>query len=213
MKFSKLLPLPKGHRRRRSKARSKIGSIEGQSEPNTVAPHPTKSTPDLRVGTSTSPTSSPLTPRDQVSNGMQTTLFRTIDLSNHTFSRNTGRPSFSDRFRFIFSDWKSTAYSTTKLAIILVKESLHALPPPQICYGVSFGHPESLRSTVHLSQTMPPMIFTAVVANNGVSSDDTIVDTPSRTVSGVVGCARSRGRGQGRREEDDPQTVTHLLQG
>ena len=72
MKFSKLLPLPKGHRRGRSKARSEIGPIEGQSEPDPVAPRPTESTPDLGIGTSVLPTSSPLTPRDQESNGMQT---------------------------------------------------------------------------------------------------------------------------------------------
>jgi len=81
MKFSKLLPLPKGHRRSRSKARSEIGSIEGQGEPDPVTPRPMESTPDLRVGASTSSMSSPLTPRDQESNGMQTTFFRTIYLT------------------------------------------------------------------------------------------------------------------------------------
>ena len=81
MKFSKLLPLPKGHGRSRSKARSEIGSIEGQSEPDPVAPRPMESTPDLRVGTSTSPTSGPLTPRDQESNGIQIAFFRTIYLT------------------------------------------------------------------------------------------------------------------------------------
>ena len=73
MKFSKLLPLPKGHGRSRSKARSEIGSIEGQSEPDPVAPRPMESTPDLRVGTSA--------PRDQESNGIQIAFFRTIYLT------------------------------------------------------------------------------------------------------------------------------------
>ena len=87
MKFSKLLPLPKGHPRSRSKAKSDIGSTEDQSEPDLVVPRPTESTPDLRVGISTSPVSSPLIPRDldQESNGMQTAFFQTIYLT--TLSR------------------------------------------------------------------------------------------------------------------------------
>jgi len=74
------------------------------------------------------------------------------DVSNYTFSRNTDHSSFSDRFRSVFrtgqsghpessdhvdkrtasenkSDWKSTTYATTKLAINLVKESSDVFPP------------------------------------------------------------------------------------
>jgi len=76
----------------------------------------------------------------------------TDDISNHTFSRNADHSSFSDRFRSVFkmgqsgrpesservdkrtasenkSDWKSTTYATTKLAINLVKESSDVFPP------------------------------------------------------------------------------------
>jgi len=98
MKFPKLLPLPKGHPRSRSKARSEIGSIEDQSEPDLVVPRPMESTPDLRVGTSTSPVSSPLTPRDldQESNGMQTTFFQTIYLTTLSRVPQTAPPSLID---------------------------------------------------------------------------------------------------------------------
>ena len=80
MKFSKLLPLPEGLHRKRSKTGSDIGPIEGQNEPDPAIPRPTESTPDLRTGTSTSPASSPSASRDQKSNGMQTPFFGTIHL-------------------------------------------------------------------------------------------------------------------------------------
>ena len=68
MKLPKLLRLPKIHRRTRSKARNETGLIEDQSEADLVVPRPTEPTPDLRIGTSTLPTPSPLTPHDQESN-------------------------------------------------------------------------------------------------------------------------------------------------
>ena len=67
MKLPKFLRLPIGHRRNRSKARSEIGPIEGQTDVDPVVLHPTESAPDLRAGTSILPTASP---RDQKSNGM-----------------------------------------------------------------------------------------------------------------------------------------------
>ena len=70
MKLPKFLHIPKFHRRTRSKARSEISPIESQSEADLATLRPTESTPDLRIGTSTFPTLSPLIPRDQESNGM-----------------------------------------------------------------------------------------------------------------------------------------------
>jgi hypothetical protein len=82
MKLPKFLRLPKSLRRSRSKAKSEIAPIdENQSEADPTTPRPTESTPDLRIGTSTLPTSSPLATRDQESNGMQTILSRTTHLS------------------------------------------------------------------------------------------------------------------------------------
>ena len=132
MKLPNFLRLPKIHRRKRSRARSDIGPIEGQSEPDPTAPRPTESTPDLRTGTLllSMPGSSPPDDHDQVSHQYGERIFRRVS-------------------------------------------------PSQICCGGSLGHPESLRGTVRLSQTMPPMILTANLANNGVSPDDRIVDTPS----------------------------------
>ena len=68
MKLLKLLCLPKTHRRARSRARSEIGPVEDQT--GLAAPRPTESAPDLRIGTSTLPAPSPLTPNDQESTGM-----------------------------------------------------------------------------------------------------------------------------------------------
>ena len=65
--------LPKIHRRAQSRARSEIGFIAEQGEVSQAVTRPTGSTPDLRIGTSTSPSSRPLTPHDQESNGTQTT--------------------------------------------------------------------------------------------------------------------------------------------
>ena len=57
--FSKFLSLSKSHRKNRSKARSEINPIEGQSELHPAVPRPTESAPDLRIGTSTLPMPSP----------------------------------------------------------------------------------------------------------------------------------------------------------
>ena len=151
MKWREFLHIPRKHRRTRSKARSEVGSIEGQSRVDLAVPRPTESTPDLRIGASALPTSNPLTPRNQESNGRQTTSSRAIYLTH--FSRNTDPYAISDRILPVpgrgqnnlpessnntvdsramsenKSNWKSTAYATTKLAINLVKESSDAFPP------------------------------------------------------------------------------------
>ena len=61
--------LSKNDRQGRSEARGEleIGLIEGRNE---AVPRLMESAPDLRIGTSTLPMSSPLTARDQESNGM-----------------------------------------------------------------------------------------------------------------------------------------------
>jgi len=69
MEWRDFLPAPKKHRRARSGARTEVGSLKDPSDADLVAPRPTESTPDLRVGTSTLPMPSPLTSRDQESNG------------------------------------------------------------------------------------------------------------------------------------------------
>ena len=56
------------------------------------------------------------------------------------------------------------------------------------------------------------MIPIPVLANNGMSPNDRITDTPSRTAGGIIECAYSRGGNQGGREEDNSQKVTHPLQ-
>ena len=58
----------------RSGVTSKVGSLNAPSETDSLAPRPTESTPDLRVGTSTLPTPGPLAVRDQESKGMQTVI-------------------------------------------------------------------------------------------------------------------------------------------
>jgi len=74
MKWRKFLCVPKIRRRPRSKARSEISPIEVQNEVDSVVSPPTvESTPDLPIGASTLPASSPLTVHDRESNGKQTT--------------------------------------------------------------------------------------------------------------------------------------------
>ena len=70
MKLPSFLRVPKFHRRARSKARSEIGPIEDQGEPDPAVPRPTESTPDLRIGTSTFPMPGLLNSRDEDSGGM-----------------------------------------------------------------------------------------------------------------------------------------------
>ena len=74
MKLPEFLPLPKIHRRGRSKARSEIGPIGGPDDADPGVPHPSESTPDLGISVSALPPSSPSTPRDQESNGMLNAL-------------------------------------------------------------------------------------------------------------------------------------------
>ena len=83
MKLPSFLRVPKIHRRTRSRARSEVDPVEGQNEAGPAASRlrPTESTPDLRIGTPTLPTPSPLTPHDQESGGMLTALSRTTHLS------------------------------------------------------------------------------------------------------------------------------------
>jgi len=86
MKWRKFLSVPKIHRRPRSKARSETSPIEGQSGVDSVVSPPTvESTPDLRIGASTLPTSSPLTLHDQESNGKQASRSWAISLSTLFF--------------------------------------------------------------------------------------------------------------------------------
>ena len=81
MKWRDFLPVPKKHRRARSGARSEVGTLKGPSDVDLLAPRLTESTPDLRVSTSTLPTSSPLTSRNQEFNGTQTVISPTIHLT------------------------------------------------------------------------------------------------------------------------------------
>ena len=157
MKLPKLR-LPKSFHRSRSKARSEIGPIEGQSEVDPAAPRPTESTPELRVGTSILPPSTPLALRDQESDDVETVLIP-VDPSQPASSHNTVPDTGSDRIPPApgrdestlpkpsdhttdteavpenKSDWKSTAYAATKLAINLAKESADAFPPLKSVVG------------------------------------------------------------------------------
>ena len=156
MKLPKFLRLPKSLGRNRSKARSEVGPTEGQGEVDPTGPRPTESTPDLRIGTSTLPTPSPLTLRDPKSGGMSQILSRKIYLSNilstdlntdankivHVPGRDqsnlpeaSGRTVDPNAAPENESDWKSTAYATTKLAINLVKESSDVFPPLKSVMG------------------------------------------------------------------------------
>ena len=90
------------------------------------------------------------------------------------------------------SNWKSTAYSTTRLAINLVKESADAFPPlKSVMGGLSaiLDHCD----VRFLSYPTLPMTLTVVLANNGVSKNDRIVDASSRRVGGIAKWACSRG--------------------
>lgn len=76
------------------------------------------------------------------------------------------------------SSHKSTAYSATKLAINMVKESSDAFPPlKSVVGGLSaiLNHCD-VRS---IFRTSYQRCFTPILANSGVSSDDRIVGTPS----------------------------------
>jgi hypothetical protein len=202
MKWRDFLSIPKKHRRTRSKARSELDPIEASSEADLAVPRPTESTPDLRIGTSTLPTPDPLISGDQKPSGMRTTAFQTIHLT--ILPRNID----DDPIRSVPSDvhlsvdpvaahenkstWKSTAYSTTKLAINMVKESSDVFPPlKSVVGGLSaiLQHCD-VRST---SQTTASMMLTVIPANDGVPPDDRIVDASSRRTCGIAQHTGSRG--------------------
>ena len=150
MKRRKFIPLRKDYRAR-SKARSKASDIEDPMQVDPAVLRPTESTPDLGISSSTLPTSGPLTPHGSEPDSTRTTLFRTTHLT--TLFCDTDRHATPDLFRSVFrigkrnqtkssddtadsgpasknkSSRKSTAYSTTKLAIHLVKESSDAFAP------------------------------------------------------------------------------------
>ena len=157
MKWEDFLPVPKKHHRARSGVRSEVTALNTPSEVDLVAPRPTtESTPDLRIGTSTLPMPSPLTSHDQGSNGMQTIISWAIHLTT-LFPCNTDPHSVPKQILSVpgkgrdqsdgdcpkslghvvepratsegKSNWSSTAYATTKLAINLVKESSDTFPP------------------------------------------------------------------------------------
>ena len=153
-----LLSLPRKDRRARSEARGRDASIADPGEVGQVVPRPAESSPDLRIGPSTSPAPGPLTSRDHESSSMPTSSFRVFHLT--TPPRNTDRPAVLGQIRSVMesgqsknqkssddkttdssaahenvSNWKSTAYSTTKLAINLVKESSDVFPPLKSVVG------------------------------------------------------------------------------
>ena len=144
-----LLPVPRMDRRTRSKDSSKADSTEGARVANlAVLPH---SEPDLRIGSSILPESGSSTSHSKESDSTWAALFPVAHLT--IFSPNSGDRTISERFRSVFSKkeskrphisnnpsdpgaagdsgsgWKSTAYSTTKLAINMVKESSDVFPP------------------------------------------------------------------------------------
>ena len=89
------------------------------------------------------------------------------------------------------SDWKSTAYTTTKLAINLVKESSDVFPPLKSVMG---GLSAILdHCDVRYTQIVPPMILTAVLANNGVSPKSRVFGASSRTADRINEKAHYRG--------------------
>lgn len=110
------------------------------------------------------------------------------------------------------SNWKSTTYSTSKLAINLMKGSSDGFPPlKSVSRGLSaiLDHCEVRHFT---SDHDAPIVLTAILANNPMLSDDRIPDNSGRTAGGVIRCPHSRECGRGVREKEDPRTVTCLLQ-
>jgi hypothetical protein len=153
-----LLSLPRKDRRARSEARSEVGPVTEPGEVDLFPPRPTESSPDIRVGPLALQTPSSLTTRDRESNSMSAALFWVIHLT--AVLRNKDRHSVFGQIRSAFksgqskrprssdhkttdpsaaheneSGWKSTAYSTTKLAINLVKESSDVFPPLKSVVG------------------------------------------------------------------------------
>ena len=77
------------------------------------------------------------------------------------------------------SDWKSTAYATTKLAINLVKESSDAFPPLKSVAGGLSAILNHCDVRCVFSQTKQSMVLTTVLANHRLSPNDRIFDAPS----------------------------------
>jgi hypothetical protein len=86
-----LLSLPRKDQRARNEGRGEAGPIPDPGQAGLVVPRPPESSPDLRIGPLTLPTSSPSTSRDQESNGMSTTLFRVIHLTTSPARRRPPR--------------------------------------------------------------------------------------------------------------------------
>ena len=189
------LCIPK-HRRTPSKARSDIGSTEGPNEADLAVPRSTESTPDLRIGASTLPTSGPPTPRDQESSGTRTDLSRKTNLTNS--SHDTANPVVSEHTQSVpgeskhlessdlvpdqsaavenKSNWKSTAYSSAKVVIDVVKESSDVFPPLKAAVG---GLTAILKHYDVWSVSPTPFTMLKIApANDGQSENDRIVDTP-----------------------------------
>ena len=120
--------------------------IENQMQVDPVAPPPAESTPGLGIG----PSALPSTSRDPKSNGTRTILSREVHLTasfrdpEHRTSPNLLQSVFGTRKRNRTNssddtadkrptskhklNWKATAYSTTKLAVYLVRESSDVFP-------------------------------------------------------------------------------------
>jgi hypothetical protein len=145
MKWRNLLSVPKRNRRTRSTAGSELGSTEASSEADPDVPGPAELTPDLRACSSTLPTSTPPTPCDQESGGMGTAAFLAIhltilcDIASDDPTRSTPTEIHLTVDPIAVhenkSSWKSTAYSTTKLAINMVKEASDVFPPLKSVVG------------------------------------------------------------------------------
>ena len=72
------------------------------------------------------------------------------------------------------SGWGSTAYSTAKLTVNLVKEVADAFPPLKaVAAGLSviLDHCD----VRYISHTTPPMALTSILANNSMPQNDKIV--------------------------------------
>jgi hypothetical protein len=74
------------------------------------------------------------------------------------------------------SNWKSTAYSSAKVVIDVVKESSDIFPPLKAAVG---GLAAILKHyDVRSISPTPSTILTITPANDGQSENDRIIDTP-----------------------------------
>ena len=90
-------------------------------------------------------------------------------------AENTIKPSATDEAG---SNWKSTAYSTTKLAINLVKESADTFP---LLKSVMGGLSAILDhcDVWFVSHPTPHVMLTVILANNGMLRNNRIIDALS----------------------------------